>query len=210
MFKICKNLILPILSILNLKLSAETYTDLKIIVDSNCTKCHNADGIADFLPLETFAEIKPVAKKLSAALSSGKMPKDNTGFKDTSDGKRLLSWLTTGEDIFGPPPTQCPPPPPEHLLMKDPRDLTYAMISPIIKIICTGCHNPSGQASRYPFQTFEQVADRATGMLKQLSKQKMPRGNPEFRFSQDGRALMGWLESGKDLTGGDLGGGVDD
>jgi hypothetical protein len=58
---------------------------------------------------------------------------------------------------------------------------------------------------KYPFETFDQVADMASKMFKQLSRRKMPLGNPEFRFTQDGRALLGWLEFGRDLNGSDGG-----
>jgi uncharacterized membrane protein len=180
---------------------ADTYATMKTIVDDNCKKCHNADGLADFLPFETFTDVKTNVNKMTAALQTGKMPKDNTTFNTTVDGKRLLTWLMSGSDLH---PTVPTPPPvlPPHPIKKDPRDLTYEDMKPIIRRNCVGCHNPNGRMSRFPFETFDQVANKASAMYKQITRRKMPDGDPEFRFTADGRALLGWLEFGRDLNGG--------
>lgn len=176
----------------------DTYVTMKPLVDTHCKSCHNADGIADFLPFETFNDVKSSVNKMTEALKSGKMPKNNPTFNATPEGKRLLNWLTTGSDLHGQPP---PVPVPQHPILKDPRELTYEEMKPIIRQNCVGCHNPRGQMPRYPFETFDQVSEKSKAMLKQLSRTRMPMGNPEFRFTQDGRALMGWLEFGRDLNG---------
>jgi uncharacterized membrane protein len=178
----------------------DTYVTMKPLIDQHCASCHNADGIADFLPFQSLAEIKPNSKKMAEALQSGKMPKNNPTLNSTPEGKRILAWLTTGSDLHAPVPQ-----PPAHPILKDPRDLKYEDVKTIIRQNCVGCHNPKGQMPKYPFETFDQVADMASKMFKQLSRRKMPLGNPEFRFTQDGRALLGWLEFGRDLNGSDGG-----
>ncbi|MCX6117878.1 MAG: hypothetical protein NT027_10065 [Proteobacteria bacterium] len=175
----------------------DNYASIKPILEDNCTRCHNADGIADFLPFESLADVKSAVTKMTTALESGRMPKDNPGFNSSAAGKRLLTWLKTGKDIHGSGPT--PPVTPSHPILKDPRTLTYDDVKVIIRQNCVGCHNPNGQMSRWPLETLPQVQRKRTGMIKQLNKQNMPLGNPEFRFSQDGRALLGWLEFGKEF-----------
>lgn len=177
---------------------AEKYPQIKPVIDAACVTCHNnSGGDADFFPFVTFEDIKGNQEAMAKALETGYMPQDNPTFKDTIDGKRLINWLRKGEDLFPPPVSECPPIPPPHPLMKDPRQLTYEEIAPIIKRSCGGCHNPSGEARDVPMTTSGQVLGIKKDMLKELERGSMPKGNREFRFSADGRALMGWLESGK-------------
>ncbi|MCX6126137.1 MAG: hypothetical protein NTV34_15505 [Proteobacteria bacterium] len=178
---------------------AETYQDLKPVLEANCTRCHNADGLADFLPFESFNEVKPQPQKMAEVLTSGRMPKDNPEFKNTPEGARLLKWLTSGDDLYAQPPPDAP----QHPILKDPRELKYADLKPIIVRSCTGCHNPNGQARKISFATFEDVSRRSKKMLRELLERNMPRGDPDFRFSKDGRALIGWLEFGRDLGSSD-------
>lgn len=174
---------------------AETYQDLKPTIDANCTRCHNEDGLADFLPLQTFDDIKPQPKKLLEVLASGRMPKDNPAFKTTPEGQRLIKWLTSGDDLYGSTPI------PEHPIMKDPRTLTYVDIEPLIKRNCAGCHSPQSAGRRPVFATFQDVRNEAKEMYKELTRRRMPQGNPDFRFSADGRTILSWFEYGPDIAG---------
>lgn len=58
--------------------------------------------------------------------------------------------------------------------------VTYAKdVEPIIKSKCLNCHKAGGRASFRPFETYQQVRDKATVILQRIDVQKnMPPGKP--------------------------------
>ncbi len=181
-----------------------TYPDVKPIVDARCAgPCHNGDGSAFFLPFQEFGEIKGNDAQMIRMIETDQMPQGEApGFKTSADGKKLLEWLKTGKDLHPAPSDQCPAPPPPHILMKDPRVLTYQDVKPIIDRHCVGCHNPDGRMARKPFTTLAGIRRHAADAWERLDEGRMPEGDAEFRFTAEGRALMGWLRFSPELVGG--------
>lgn len=169
------------------------YEQVKAIVDQNCVTCHKPSGPAGFLPLTSLGEIKGNHEAMLSALDDDYMPMGRPGFKDTPDGVKLREWLAEGSDLRDPP---SPPPGPPPLIVRDPRQLRYEDLKPIIDRHCVGCHNPNGRQSRLPLTNLAQVRRQADDMWDQLDEGSMPLGDAEFRFTQEGRALMGWLRYG--------------
>lgn len=184
------------------------YPDVKGIIDARCAgPCHNPDGAAFFVPFGSFDEIKGNEGQMVRMIETDQMPQGEApGFKTSTEGLRLLKWLKEGVDLHPLPGDQCPAPPPPNMLMKDPRELRYEDVKPIIERRCVGCHSPGGRMARKPFTTLAGIARHADDAWKQLDKGAMPLGDPEFRFSPDGRALMGWLRYAPDAGGAPSGG----
>lgn len=178
------------------------YDDVKTIIDANCAgPCHNDNGAAFFFPFTGFAEIKGNEATMIQMIETDRMPQgEAAGFKTSIDGVKLLTWLKTGTDLH-PGSAECPEEPAPHLLMKSPRDVRYEDVKPIIDRHCVGCHNPQGEMSRKPFTTLAGIRRHADDAWKMIDKGRMPRGNPAFRFTPDGRALMDWLRYGGDSGG---------
>jgi len=176
--------------------SSLLYTDVKPVLDGTCVPCHNPRGQAGFLPLTALAEVKGNEAYMISAIETDYMPMDAApGFKTSEGGKRLLEWLKGGTDLGHPP--SAPP----HILMKDPRELRYADVKPIIDRHCTGCHAPGGRMARKPLTTLDGIKRHVRDAWEQVDKGLMPQGNAEFRFTADGRALMGWLRYAPDAGG---------
>ena len=177
--------------------SAATYEDVKANINTNCAHCHNPQGAAFFLPFNSLGEIKGNQDAMISAIEDDYMPMDNVpGFKNSPAGVALLNWLRTGTDLRDQPPPATPP----HILMRDPRTLSYADVKPIIDRQCVGCHNPNGRMPRKRFDTLTGILRYADEMWDELDQGKMPFGDPEFRFTEDGRALMGWLRYGPETN----------
>lgn len=179
------------------------YADVKPILDTHCVKCHKPSGDASFMPFTSFEEIKGNHEYMRDALAFGIMPQDNPTFNATADGQKLLSWLKEGPDLYGtsiPDTCPIPEPKPEPIIRKDPRDLTYTDLKPIIDRNCVGCHNPQGQMRKRPFTTLAEIKRNAKRMWDRLDEGKMPLNKPEWRFTEEGRTLIGWLRYGRDVN----------
>lgn len=172
------------------------FSDAKPILDRNCVPCHNPSGAAGFMPFTSLPEVKGNQTFMVAAIRDDYMPLGATpGFKSTPDGLLLLKWLETGSDLNGP----SVPPVIEHILMRDPRTLTYADLKPIVDRNCVGCHNPNGRVRNKTFDALAGIRRNARLMVRKLDRGDMPQGNTDFRFTADGRALLGWLRYGRDI-----------
>ncbi len=170
------------------------YPDVKSIIDENCVVCHAAGGPVSALPFEDFEQIRGKAERMRAALAAGRMPLGDPGFRTTADGQLLLEWLTRGPDLYPPAPVEPPP-----LILKNPRELTFADVEPILRENCQICHAKGKVMSKLPLTTLAEVARRSKKVWKALDKEEMPPNNPDFVTSLDGRVLMGWLRYGRDL-----------
>ncbi len=171
-----------------------TYPDVKSIIDMNCVVCHAAGGPVDTLPFQTLDQIRGKAERMKAAIASGFMPLGDPDFGSTADGQLLLEWLTSGSDLKPPLP---PGPPP--LILKDPRQLTFAEIEPILRENCQSCHARGKIMAKLPLTSLSEVERRAKRVWKALDRGEMPPNNPDFAFSVDGRVLSGWLRHGRDI-----------
>lgn len=69
--------------------------------------------------------------------------------------------------------------------------LSYATVGPIVTANCGGCHAP--------FKTLAGIKANKTAMLSMLKAGAMPKGNPGFKSTADGKKVLSWLKSGKDL-----------
>lgn len=67
--------------------------DIQPIIAKNCSSCHNPTKSSGGLSFDTEAKVVAARAKISAAVSSGKMPKNNRTFKDTPEAKVLLDWI---------------------------------------------------------------------------------------------------------------------
>lgn len=171
-----------------------TYPDVKSIIDMNCVVCHAAGGPVETLPFQSLDQIRGKAERMRAAIASGRMPLGDPDFGSTADGQLLLEWLTSGTDLNPPVP---PGPPP--LILKDPRELTFADIEPILRENCQSCHARGKMMAKLPLTNVSEVRRRAKKVWKALDSGEMPPSNPDFAFSIDGRVLSGWLRHGRDL-----------
>ena len=69
--------------------------------------------------------------------------------------------------------------------------LTFANVGPIVADNCGGCHAP--------FKTLDGIKAQKTQMIAELKSGAMPKGNPGFKSTADGKKVLKWLKTGKDL-----------
>jgi hypothetical protein len=70
------------------------YQDVAPILNRQCQSCHQSGALASFLPLDTYEQVKPMAKLIRAVTQSKKMPPfmpDNSGSCTTYENARVLS-----------------------------------------------------------------------------------------------------------------------
>ncbi|MCX6129868.1 MAG: hypothetical protein NTX25_12515 [Proteobacteria bacterium] len=69
------------------------YQAVAPILQQQCQSCHQVGAIASFLPLSTYAEVKPLAKKIAKLTAARKMPPfnpDNSGSCTTYQNANVL------------------------------------------------------------------------------------------------------------------------
>lgn len=69
---------------------------------------------------------------------------------------------------------------------------SYAEMAPVLEATCGPCHGAT-------FGTIDQLRKRKTQMLDALLHQRMPRNNPAWSLGDDGKKLIAFLQSSKEL-----------
>lgn len=87
----------------------------------------------------------------------------------------------------------CPkiPPPIDPPPVEPPTDLTFADIAPIVMTACGGCHD-GGRLVK--LQTREDFYDMKPAPLEEILAGSMPRRNPNWKDSDDGKLVIQWLQ----------------
>ena len=68
---------------------------------------------------------------------------------------------------------------------------TFATTGHIVVSTCGGCHAK--------FQTLAGIKADKKNMVSMISAGAMPRGNPTWKNSADGKSALNWLKTGADL-----------
>ncbi len=68
---------------------------------------------------------------------------------------------------------------------------TFAVVGPIVATNCGGCHAQ--------FNALAGIKADKTAMIAKLTAGAMPKGNPGFKSTADGKKVLKWLKTGKDL-----------
>lgn len=79
----------------NIPLTTTSYQDVKAVIDSNCATCHSPQGRMKKMPMTTFDEVAAVRDDMASEISGGDMPPRDSTFGQTTDGQKLLEWLTS-------------------------------------------------------------------------------------------------------------------
>jgi hypothetical protein len=174
-----------------------TWSEVQPIIQFTCVGCHNSQGQARFLPLDSFQRVRRHAEDMFDEIVDGEMPRGNPRFRRTREGQMLLDFLRCGDFRQVPQdpsqPDQPPLPPDNSGPGREPR---YAEVKPVIDRACASCHNPLGPASFFPFTSIEEIRPMAADMLAAIEAGRMPQGNPSFKDSSDGVLLRRWLVQG--------------
>ncbi len=72
---------------------APTYATVAPLVETNCVSCHGPETAYADLRLDSEASLLANKKAVIEAITSGYMPLGDEGWKDTEDGKTVLSYL---------------------------------------------------------------------------------------------------------------------
>lgn len=68
---------------------------------------------------------------------------------------------------------------------------TFATVGPIVKASCGGCHAQ--------FATLAGIKAEKAAMIAKITAGAMPKGNPTWKKSADGKKALTWLKTGADL-----------
>lgn len=68
---------------------------------------------------------------------------------------------------------------------------TFAVVGPLVAANCGGCHAQ--------FKTLAGIKADKAAMIAKISAGAMPKGNPGFKSTADGKKVLKWLKTGKDL-----------
>ena len=178
------------------------WKDAQTVIQFSCVGCHNRSGVAGFLPLDSWHQVRRHAEDMFDEIVDGDMPRGNRGFRRTREGRLLLDFLRCG-DFRNPPedpsddePSDPQPPPDNSGPGRAPR---YTELKPLIDRTCVTCHNPMGPAGFFPFTTLEEIRPMAADMLAAIESGRMPQGQPGFKDSAEGVLLRRWLAQGDSL-----------
>jgi len=139
-----------------------------------CISCHNSGG--NFMPLESYAQIKPRLSQIADAVRAGRMPK-NSPLPDLSK-QLLFAWIDQGapETIDASLPvvgceggTGTNPPPLEI------KPNYESLKATIFSSRCISCHDSSGFVTDYDFTSYESMTS-----YKKLFKTPTTGGDNRF------------------------------
>jgi hypothetical protein len=77
---------------------------------------------------------------------------------------------------------------------------TYADIAPIVTNNCVGCHNVDFAYADVVLETEADLIKQRDLVEAAVSSGSMPLGFPEFKDSEEGKALLAWLAAQKPAT----------
>lgn len=69
--------------------------------------------------------------------------------------------------------------------------LTFASVGPKVASTCGGCHAQ--------FKTLAGIKADKKAMIAKITAGSMPKGNPAWKKSADGKTVLKWLKTGADL-----------
>jgi hypothetical protein len=69
--------------------------------------------------------------------------------------------------------------------------LTFATVGPKVAATCGGCHAQ--------FKTLPGIKADKAAMIAKITAGAMPKGNPAWKKTADGKAVLKWLKTGADL-----------
>jgi hypothetical protein len=69
--------------------------------------------------------------------------------------------------------------------------LTFASVGPKVASTCGGCHAQ--------FKTLAGIKADKKAMIAKITAGAMPKGNPAWKTSADGKTVLKWLKTGADL-----------
>jgi hypothetical protein len=76
-----------------------------------------------------------------------------------------------------------------HFEVGEPLVRTYDEVAPMIARACAGCHADT-------FGSLDQVRTWRDAMMSRISSGAMPRNNPNWRETADGKAVLAFLRDG--------------
>ena len=68
---------------------------------------------------------------------------------------------------------------------------TFATTGPLVAATCGGCHSQ--------FKSLAGIKAKKTAMIAKITAGAMPKGNPAWKKSADGKKVLKWLKTGADL-----------
>jgi uncharacterized membrane protein len=69
--------------------------------------------------------------------------------------------------------------------------LTFASVGPTVVATCGGCHAQ--------FKTLPGIKAEKAAMVAKITAGAMPKGNPTWKATADGKKILKWLKTGADL-----------
>jgi hypothetical protein len=69
---------------------------------------------------------------------------------------------------------------------------SYATVAPLIQRACARCHGDN-------FGSLDRLKSERDSMVEVISEGAMPRGNPDWKDSADGRAVLAFLQHSQEL-----------
>ena len=69
--------------------------------------------------------------------------------------------------------------------------LTFASVGPKVASTCGGCHAQ--------FTTLAGIKADKKAMIAKITAGAMPKGNPTWKTTADGKTVLKWLKTGADL-----------
>ncbi|MFY7928119.1 MAG: hypothetical protein ACOVS5_04540 [Oligoflexus sp.] len=77
---------------------------------------------------------------------------------------------------------------------------TYADIAPVVEGNCVGCHNSEFAYADIVLETEGDLLKHRDSVESAITSGFMPLGVPEFKDSEEGKALLAWLAAQKPVA----------
>lgn len=76
------------------------FSDVSTILTQKCGVCHATATRVSPPTLDDLEDYKANRRGVLGTIEEGSMPKNESGFNETDDGKKVMEWLRGGSDLF--------------------------------------------------------------------------------------------------------------
>ena len=183
---------------------------MKEVIGPKCLECHRAGGMASFLPLENYPQVKANGADVKASIVDDYMPKNRTALT-TAQKQILNSWIDAGMPetisaepspkpevppvVSEPSPTPTPAPPTEPPAAPLPPSRDWLTVrSLVLEPACLRCHSAPANRAGVNLETYQNTLSNIAAVDAAIRDGSMPIRGSLTQEQKD--FILDWIQLG--------------
>lgn len=127
------------------------------VLGRSCVTCHNSADSKGGVNLEQYPNVAALIEKIKSEISSGRMPKPPIPPLSAKQKDLFAVWIAAGAPLNA--GGEAPP-------LPAPVEANFpSILSKVVSVKCTSCHNPAGRAKAIPLSTVPDLLCRYPSLV---------------------------------------------